>query len=101
MKARLIAVGILLIGLVSTAFLWYKFLTQGAYWGKASVLTPMAVCIGLSMVIYPITKENNLERFGQARIPWRHIPILQKILILLGVVLGFAQVAYFSGAFHI
>jgi hypothetical protein len=96
-NARLLAMLITLMGLCGTVFLWYKFISDGVYWQKASVFSPLVVCIGVSLVIYPITKEDNLERFGQASMPWRHIPMMQKLLFLIGILLGISQCAYFNG----
>jgi hypothetical protein len=96
-NARLLAMLITLMGLCGTVFLWYTFISDGIYWQKASVFSPLVVCIGVSLIIYLIAKEDNLERFDQASMQWRHIPMMQKLLFLIGTTLGISQCAYFNG----
>lgn len=88
---------ILTVGVAGTAYNWYSVLTRGAYWQKASFLFPFFACLGLSLLIYPITKAESLAKYGSEQIPWQHIPFGQKALIVLGVLLGALQWAIFSG----
>lgn len=96
-RARLIGLMIFVIGAGGTGYMWYSVLTEGVYWDKASFLFPFFTFLGLSLIIYPISKEESLAKYGSPQIPWKHIPIGQKILIALGVLAGIVQWAFFSG----
>lgn len=97
LKAKLLGLLVLGIGVGGTAYNWYTIVTQGIYWKKASFLFPFFACLGLSMILYPLSKAESLAKYGSEQIPWEHIPKGQKLLILLGVVLGAFQWAVFSG----
>jgi hypothetical protein len=49
------------------------------------------------MMIYPMSKAESLAMYGFEQMPWKYIPIGQKLLIVLGVLLGALQWALFSG----
>ena len=77
--------------------MWHSVLTRGVYWPKASFIFPFFACLGLSVFLNPITKAECVENFGSKNLPWKHMPDVQKILIIVGVVLGAVQVGFFSG----
>jgi hypothetical protein len=97
MKVRLIGLMVLVLGIGGTAYNWYSVLTQSLYWRKASFLFPFFACLGLSLVLYPLSKDESLAKYGSEQIPWEHIPRGQKFLVLLVVVLGALQWALFAG----
>ncbi len=96
-KSRLLGLLIFAIGAGGTALNWYSVLVEGRYSEKASFLFPFFACLGLSMMIYPLSKAESLAKYGSEQIPWAHIPMGQKVLILLGVVFGALHWAFFSG----
>lgn len=96
-KSRLIGLLIFAAGLGGTGYSWYSVLTRGVYWQKASFLFPFFACLGLSIVLYPMSKAESRSKYGTEQMPWKYIPFGQKALILLGVVLGALQWAVFSG----
>ena len=96
-KVRLIGLLMLVVGLGGAAYNWYSVLTQGLYWKKASFIFPFFACLGLSLILYPLSKAESLAKYGSEQIPWKHIPIGQKFLVLLGVALGALQWALFAG----
>ena len=96
-KVRLGGLFILAIGLGGIVYNWYTVLTQGVYWQKASFLFPFFACLGLSLIIYPSSKAENLAKYGTEQLKWQHMPTGQKIIIIVGVVLGALQWAFFSG----
>ena len=96
-KVKLIGLLILGVGVGGTAYNWYSVLSQGVYWQKASFVFPFFACLGLSLMLYPISKAESLAKYGSEQMPWKHMPFGQKTLILLGVVLGALQWALFSG----
>jgi hypothetical protein len=97
MKGRLIGLFILVLSIGGIIYNWHSVLTRGLYWQKASFLFPFFACLGFSLILYPITKAESLAKYGSEQIPWKHIPTAQKLIILLGVVLGALQLALFAG----
>jgi hypothetical protein len=79
------------------AYNWYCVIALGRYWLTVSFLLPIFACLGLSLMIYPLNKAESLERYGTEQIPWQHIPVGQKLLIVLGVSLAALQSAFLSG----
>ncbi|QDQ27038.1 hypothetical protein FNU76_12075 [Chitinimonas arctica] len=96
-KSRLLGLLIFAIGVGGAAYTWYSVLAEGRYAQKASFLLPFFACLGLSLMIYPMSKAESLAKYGSEQIPWEHIPMGQKVLIFLGVVLGALQWSFFSG----
>lgn len=97
LKARLIGFMMFAIGAGGTGYLWYSVLTKGVYWEKASFLFPFFAFLGISVILFPFSKEESLALYGTEQIPWKHIPVGQKVLVGLGVLAGIAQWAFFSG----
>jgi hypothetical protein len=90
-----LAATIAIVGI--NAFLWYKASTDGVYWPKASFFFPFMACLMFALVIHPIMKEENIKKYGQPQMPLKHMPPALKIAIIVGLVLGVTQCAYFAG----
>jgi hypothetical protein len=96
-KARLLGLLIVLIGLGGIIFNWYSVINRNQYLLKASFLFPIFVFLGISIIIYPTTKEINIAKYGTEQLPLKYYPRGQKILILIGLVGGVLNWALLSG----
>ena len=96
-QARLIGLLLMIIGSAGDAYVWHSVLTHGKFSQTVSIFAPFAAFAGLSMIFYPMTKAESLERYGTEQIPWKHIPAPQKIMVVGGLVLGLLQWAAFKG----
>jgi len=96
-KVRLIGLLLFSIGVGGAAYNWYSVLSNHLYWQKASFLFPLFACLGLSLVLYPMSKADSLAKYGSEQVPWKYIPAGQKLLILVGLMLGALQWALFAG----
>jgi hypothetical protein len=97
LNPRFIGIFILIIGIVGNAYNWNAFLNNGYYFVKASILFPFFACLGLSIIIYPMSREERLAKYGSDQIPWKDYPIGQKILIAVGLIIGILQFIFFNG----
>lgn len=96
-KGWLMGFFIVAIGISGWVWTWNRALSEGTYSPKASFFFPFATCLGLAVFFYPITKAEIRARYGTEQIPWKHIPLGAKLLVLIGMVLGFVQWAIFAG----
>ena len=96
-KVRLIGLFAFGVAVGGTVYNWYSALSQGVYWPMVSFLFPFFACLGLSVMLYPMSKAEALAKYGSEQLAWRHMPLGQKTLVLLGVALGALQWALFSG----
>ena len=97
LKQKLIGLFLLAFGTGMVIFGWYHALVEGVYWKKASFLFPFFAFLGLSIFLYPITKEECLAKYGSEQLGWRHMPVVQKTLIIVGVIAGIVNWALISG----
>jgi hypothetical protein len=96
-KTRLLAFAATVLIACINACLWHKASTEGMYWPKASVFFPFAACLMFALVISPISREENIKKYGQAQMSIKHIPLAMEFAIVIGLVLGITQCAHFSG----
>jgi hypothetical protein len=78
-------------------YLWHKASTDGIYWPKASFFFPFVACLMFALVISPISREENIKKYGQAQMPIKHMPLALKIAVVIGIALGITQCAHFAG----
>jgi hypothetical protein len=97
LKARLGGLLFFATGVGFTAYNWYTAFTQGTYMPKASFLFPVCASMGLSLMIYPITKAESLAKYGSEQMPLRHFPVGSKIIIVIGFLAGALNWALISG----
>jgi hypothetical protein len=96
-KTRIFALAATAAIICIDLYLWKKAATEGVYWPKASFFFPFAACLMLGLVITPISREENLKKYGQPQMPLKHMPLAIKISVILGIALGVAQCAHFAG----
>ena len=99
-KMRLNGLLVCAVAVAGTAYdwyYWYSVLAQGVYYSKTSFLFPFLACVGLSVLLYPMSTAESLSKYGTEQMPRKPTPFGQKALILLGIVLGGLQSALFSG----
>jgi hypothetical protein len=96
-KTRLFALAATIGIVFIDAYLWHKASTEGVYWPKASFIFPVFACLMFALIIRPITKEENIKKYGQPQIPIKQIPFVIKIAVVMGVALGITQCSYFAG----
>jgi hypothetical protein len=96
-KTRLLAFAATIVIISINAYLWHKATTEGVYWPKASFFFPFAACLMFALVISPITREENIKKYGQAQMPIKHMPLTIKIAVVIGITLGINQCAHFAG----
>jgi len=65
------------------------------------VFAPFFACLGLALVLYPITKEESVQKYGTPQMPWKHMPLGMKMLVVIGILLGLLQWAFFAGTMHL
>ncbi len=95
---RLIGVLMILIGIGFVVYGWQKVLAEGVYWPKASFIFPALAFVGLAIFLYPMSKEECLERYGVEKPQsWSHFNGAQKSLIVLGFAAGALNWAFISG----
>ena len=83
-------------GVAADAYVWHRVMTEGRFPVQLSLLAPVMAMIGLAVVLNPMTKADNLARFGVEQRPLKHYPLSSKILIALGLVGAVAQLIYFK-----
>lgn len=96
-KTRLFALAAALAIVCFDAYLWHQATSEGVYWPKASFFFPFVACLMIGLVISPISRAENMEKYGQPQMPIKHMPLGLKLAAVVGVVLGIAQWAYFAG----
>lgn len=96
-KIRLGGLLILLIGVLGNIYNWYQVLNTGKFFVKASILFPFFALLGLSIILYPMTKEERIAKFGTEQIPLSGYPLGQKILVGLGLLIGILQWVWLQG----
>lgn len=96
-KQRLIGLLILVVATGMFTFNWYSALTKGVYWEKASIAFPFFAFLGLAIFLFPITKEECLEKYGSEQLGWENMRIEQKLIIITGVISGVLNWALISG----
>ncbi len=101
LMARLFGVVAMFIGTSGTLYQWYVALTDKVYWVKASFLFPVFIFLGLSVILYPTSKAENLAKFGCEQMPLKHYPLGQKVLLGVGVILGTLNLALLSGILNV
>jgi len=69
-KARILGLFISLMGIGLVAANCYDFLNRGIYYPKTSVFGPFFTCPGLSLMLYPMTKEESVQRFREPANFW-------------------------------
>lgn len=89
----------MLIGVAGNIYNWHLFRTAGRFFDKESILFPFFAFLGLSVMIYPLTKEERISRFGKDQIPFRGLPAGQKILVGTGLIIGIVQWLWLEGLF--
>jgi hypothetical protein len=91
-----------LLLLISAGFLihqWHIALTEGRYWQKSRFLFPFFTFLGLAVLLFPMTSQECLERYGVEKPQiWSHFTSAQKALVILGVAAGVANQFLISGA---
>lgn len=97
LKARLGGLFIAGVSAAGAAYNWYSFLNEGRYWVKFTLLAPTFVGLGLALVIHPISKADNLKKYGTEQLPLKHTPPVMWGLMALGLVAGGLNLAYFNG----
>lgn len=88
---RLIGLFMLLASIVGDGFVWRTALINGRHLELASLSYPALGFIGLSLLLYPISKAEARVRYGSDQIAWRQMPQGQKVLLVIGVVAGVLQ----------
>ncbi|HMV43704.1 MAG TPA: hypothetical protein PLS71_06795 [Leptospiraceae bacterium] len=96
-KVRLAGFAIMLIGILGNSYNWYQVLHSGVFFEKACILFPLFAFLGLSIVIYPMSKEDRISRFGTDQIPISAYPFGQKVLVGLGLLIGILQWLWLKG----
>ena len=96
-KARLLGLLVMVIGIAGTIYNWYSLVNKNVYLLKASFLFPFFAIFGFSIIIFPTTKEKNLEKYGREQLHFSDFPIGQKILIVIGIISGVLNWSLLSG----
>lgn len=97
-KARALGIVCSLFGFGYTFYLWYQTLfVSGMYYPKASFFLPFMGMFFLSIALDPATKQETFEKYGTEQMAWKFMPKRQKIIIVLGVVLGVLNYLLASG----
>jgi hypothetical protein len=96
-KQRLVGLFILLVAVGMFIYNWHSALTEGVYWGKASIAFPFFAFLGIAIFLFPVTKEECLAQHGTEQLSWSVMPVPQKILILIGAIAGIINWAFITG----
>lgn len=96
-KIRLGGLLVMLIGVLGNAYNWHQVLNAGQFFAKASIIFPFFAFLGLSIIIYPMTKEERISKFGSDQIPLSGLPRGQKILAGTGLLIGIVQWLWLEG----
>lgn len=96
-KSRLAGVAILLLSIGGTVYNWYSAFILNVYWPMVAFAFPLFFCVALTMILFPYSRAEYLQKYGHQQPSWEHIPAAQKWLIFAGVVLGALNSALMSG----
>lgn len=83
LKSRL---GGLLLLFISSGMIWAVFSHKLHVIGSSFVAMPLFFMIGICLLIKPINRAESFYLYQTPNIPWKKLPILIKVLIILGVV---------------
>jgi len=98
LKQRLIGVFLIVTGAGFTVYEWRHVLTSGRYSPKAAFLFPVFAMLGFAVLLFPMSKEEMLAKYGVERpSSLRHYSGSQKILFLLAIAAGAFNWALMSG----
>ncbi len=98
LKQRLVGVFLIVVGTGYTVYEWRNALTSGTYHPKVAFLFPVFAMLGLAVLLFPVTKEDMLAKYGVERpSSLRHYSGGQKILFLLAIAAGALNWALMSG----
>lgn len=78
---------------------WHYALTNAVYWPKVSVLMPVCAAIGLAMFLFPMSKEECFAKYGSEQLGWSHMRIELKVILVAGLIAGFANWAFIGSGF--
>lgn len=92
--------GVLLVA-VSVYFTWQQWhtaLTAGYFYDKAAAVFPAFCFLGIGLVLFPIDKSRLLEKYGTQKITgWQQFPLAWKVIVIMGVLAGFANYLLLKG----
>lgn len=77
-----------LIAVLTGSLLYYIYSSQPSSLPQIYVLLPFFFMLGISLLIYPISKIENLHRYGAAQMQYKHMPLGLKMCLLIGAVLS-------------
>jgi len=98
LQQRLGGILIALIGAAFTYWEWRQAFTTGTYHPKAAMLFPAFATLGIGLLIFPMSKEDLLAKYGveKPRSP-RHYPLGLKFFLGLALIVGALDWALISG----
>jgi hypothetical protein len=74
-------------------------MVYGMYRPKAAFIFPVFAFLGLALVLFPMSKEECLARYGVEKPQsWSHLLPMQKALLILGIAAGALNLASISGS---
>ena len=98
LKQRLGGAVLIAIGAGFTVYEWHGITTTGMYHPKAAFLFPACAVLGFAPLLYPMSKEELLAKYGVERpASLRHYSWGQKVVLLLAVAAGALNWALMSG----
>ncbi|MDO5769228.1 MAG: hypothetical protein Q4P13_06965 [Psychrobacter sp.] len=92
-KTRLFGVVMLIISL---AVMGYVIFYGVASVPKVFFALPVLACLGLAIVIHPVSKAEMLHQYGIDQMSWGIMPMLYKILLVVGAIMSFAMLILFE-----
>ena len=96
-RQRLIGIFLVACSTWLIAFNWNSLLTAGKYWPKASFIGPVFFFLGLMVILYPISKQACLEKYGSEQLSWGHMSVGQKSFIVVAMLAGVVNWMLMSG----
>lgn len=94
LQSRIVGLGIMLI----TGYVLYGFFSHPPERVlKIVIILPFFFMLGLSLIINPINRAENMYRYNSAQISWQHMPIISKILVIIGAIASMIFLAIIEG----
>lgn len=98
LKQRLVGVLLIVLGVGFTVNEWINAATEGVYHPKVAFLFPCFAVLGFAPLLFPMTKEDLLAKFGVEKpSSLGHYSMGQKIIFVLAIAAGALDWALLSG----
>jgi hypothetical protein len=93
----LLGLCVMLLGIGYTWWQWLDRMAHGTYRAKAAFVFPSFAVVGLMLMLFPVSQEELMARYGVTR-PRRlaHFSLGQKVMLLLALAAGLLNAALMS-----